>query len=203
MNKKRTPGLDQHREAVGQPFDGHDGELAEEHRHIGGHAQTHFKEHGSRARIEEGVGQAQRMAEVVMQGHHHEEIAQKGRGDGGAHGGVEAFEPEHIAGDGGKVAPRGQRHAAEQVKADPDAPRLVVVKVGDGTNALREAHDGHDQTDCEQNPGDDVARGRPEHRPHVEHLVLGRDDDFGFHSTCPPHVRQPARPEYPRYRWRT
>ena len=106
-----------------------------------------------------------------MQGHHHKEIAQKGRGHGRPHSRVKTLEADDVAGHGGKVAAGGQGHPAEQVKADPDAPGVVVVKVGDGPDTLGETQDGDHQTNGKDDVGENIAQSRPEEGRQVEHLL--------------------------------
>ncbi len=64
---------------------------------------------------------------------------------------------EEIAGRRGHIAARRQCDATQQVKGDPDAPRVVVVQVGHRAKAEAEAADGDQQPDGKDHSRDQVA----------------------------------------------
>ena len=91
---------------------------------------------------EEHVRQTERMTKVVQQGHDNEGVAEEGGQDGRTGGWAELLHAHDIAGNGREVAACGETHAAEQVKADPHAPGLIIIEVGDSADARGETHDG-------------------------------------------------------------
>ena len=118
------------------------------------------------------------MAQVVEQGHDDEGIAEEGGQHGRTGRGVVLLHAHDVAGDGGEVAAGGQAHAAEQVEADPHAPGLVVVEVGNSAYALREADPGNDQADGQQGVVDDVSRRELKELLHIEEMIFSRDGDL-------------------------
>ena len=67
---------------------------------------------------------------------------------------------------------------AEQVEADPHAPGLVDVEVGNSAYALREADPGNDQADGQQGVVDDVSRRELKELLHIEEMIFSRDRDL-------------------------
>src|SRR3989304_612647 len=51
-----------------------------------------------------------------------------------------------------------ERHAAEQIEADPDAPGIRVVQIADGTDAEGVADQGDDEPDHDESPQDQDRR---------------------------------------------
>ncbi len=119
-----------------QPLKGGRHPLDKEGDQIKKDAQAHFKEHGGGTGLDkDGIRQPPGTADVVMQGKDDQGIAQEGGEDGRPHRGMKALQTEDVAGRGGGVAAGGQSDAAQQVEADPDAPGVVIRKVGDRARA--------------------------------------------------------------------
>ncbi len=95
-----------------------------------------------------------------MQGKDDQGIAQEGGEDGRPHRGMKALQTKDIAGRGRGVAAGGQSDAAEQVEADPDAPGVVIGKVGDRAEPLGEAQYGDHRTQEQDKAHHEIKRGK-------------------------------------------
>ena len=144
-------------ESLGQNRD----EFDPQHRHVDHDAHGHFKEGRVVVLEDKHLPDGPGASDVDKHGNGHESVAQRSREQGGPGNGFVVVSAQYVGEEGGGETACSQGNAGSNVQADPDAPGVMVVKVGYGAQPVGVAEQ---QGDCrpEHEGEHDQGSGGPE-----------------------------------------
>ena len=117
-------------------------ELKGQHREVGHDADAHVEQHRAAIPHHDGMPEAPGQPDLVEIADHDGAVSEERNQDRRAQNGAITLHAEQIDGSADAEACGGKADAAERAEADPQAPGHLIVEIGAGTEALKEAHVG-------------------------------------------------------------